>query len=364
MSRSDLFRWAVLGTGGVSRKFVLGLRAVPGHQAVVAASRSPDKATRFARDFGLEAADYAAAAAWNAADAVYIATPPSEHEAQATLAIAAGKPVLIEKPFALDAAAARRIEQAARNTGVFVMEAMWTRFLPLITDIKTRITRGDLGDLRAFEACFYGNDLPDPGVSLFDPARGGGALMHRGVYGLSLARHLLGPVADMQAMGRSGATGVDEDCALTLRHANGAISTVRASLRAAGLNSAQIYGTRATIRIDPPIYRPAAARIISVAPRTGGSSGPGGGGRLEKIKEGALAQGANQRMARLKTFLRPPGQALSVPFVGNGYGHEAAAVAAAVRAGQGQSPVMPLDESVEIMDLMDRARAMMRESAE
>ena len=95
----------------------------------------------------------------------------------------------------------------------------------------------------------------------------------------------------------------------------------------------------------------------------GGSSGPGGG-RLEKVKEGALAQGANQRLARIKTFLRPPGQALSAPFVGNGYGHEAAAVAAAVRAGQGQSAVMPLGESVEIMDLMDRARAIMKESAE
>ena len=354
------FRWAILGTGGVSRKFVLGLRAVPGHSAVAVASRRPENAARFAKDFGMQAADYADAAGFADADAVYIATPPSEHEAHAALAIAAGKSVLIEKPFALDAAAAARIASAARAAGSFAMEAMWTRFLPLVTEIRTRIARGELGELRAFEGAFYGNDVPDPGMSLFDPARGGGALMHRGVYGLSLARHLLGPVADMQVMGRIGATGVDEDCALNLRHEGGAISTIRASLRTIGTNAAQISGTEATIRLDPPIYRPVRARLSPTRPRTGGSSGSGPG-RLERLREGGLAQGLNQRLGPLRSAVRPTGQGLFAPFDGNGYGHEAEAVAAAVRAGQGESPLMPLDESVEIMELIDRARAAMRD---
>lgn len=360
MAESSPFRWAILGTGGVSRKFTLGLKAVPGQSAVVCASRSPDNAARFARDFGLEAAEYAAAAAHPKADAVYIATPPSEHEAQALLAIGAGKPVLIEKPFALDAGAAARIAAAAQDAGVFAMEAMWTRFLPLTRALKARVDAGDLGAARAFEARFYGNDRPDPDASLFDPARGGGALMHRGIYGLSLARYFLGPVAELQAMGRLGETGIDEECALTLRHENGAISTIRASLRAAGISAAELYGTQASYRIAPPIYRPFAARRIAVPPRAGGTSGPGagnGGGRLEGLKEGSFAQGLNQRLARLKEFLRPPGQGISAPFAGNGYGHEAAALAEAVRAGRREHPAMPLAESVEIMALVDQARA-------
>lgn len=358
MAESSPFRWAILGTGGVSRKFTLGLKAVPGQSAVVCASRSPDNAARFARDFGLETAEYAAAAAHPEADAVYIATPPSEHEAQALLAIGAGKPVLIEKPFALDAAAAARIADAAQTAGVFAMEAMWTRFLPLTRALKARVEAGDLGQPRAFEARFFGNDRPDPGASLFDPARGGGALMHRGVYGLSLARHFLGPVAELQAMGRLGETGVDEDCALTLRHENGAISTIRAGLRAAGISGAELYGTQASYRILPPLYRPFAARRIAVPPRAGGTSGPGaGGGRLEGLKEGGVAQGLNQRLARLKEFLRPPGQGVAAPFAGNGYGHEAASLAEAVRAGRTEHALMPLAESVEIMALVDQARA-------
>ena len=363
MADSSPFRWAILGTGGVSRKFILGLKAAPGQSAVVCASRSPDNAARFARDFGLETAEYAGAAAHPGVDAVYIATPPSEHEAQALLAIGAGKPVLIEKPFALDAAAAGRIAEAARTAGVFAMEAMWTRFLPLTRALKARVEAGDLGEARAFEARFYGNDRPDPGASLFDPARGGGALMHRGIYGLSLARHFLGPVAELQAMGRLGETGVDEDCALTLRHENGALSTIRASLRAAGINAAELYGTKATYRIAPPLYRPFAARRIAVSPRTGGTSGAGnGGGRLEGLKEGGAAQGLNQRLARLKEFVKPPGQGISAPFAGNGYGHEAEAVAEAVRAGRTEHAAMPLEESVEIMGLIDRARASWREA--
>lgn len=356
MAESSPFRWAILGTGGVSRKFILGLRAVPGQSAVVCASRNPENAARFAKDFGLEVADYALAAAHSQADAVYIATPPSEHEAQALMAVAARKPVLIEKPFALDAPAAERIAEAARAAGVFAMEAMWTRFLPLTRALKSRVDAGELGQPRAFEAQFFGNDRPDPAASLFDPARGGGALMHRGVYGLSLARHFLGPVAELQAMARLGETGVDEDCAVTLRHENGAISSVRAGLRAAAINAATLYGTEATFQIAPPIYRPFAARRIAVPPRAGGTSGAGGG-RLEGLKEAGFAQGLNQRLNRLKGFLRPPGQGIAARFAGNGYGHEAEAVAEAVRAGRTEHALMPLAESVEIMELIDRARA-------
>lgn len=186
--------------------------------------------------------------------------------------------------------------------------------------------------------------------------------MHRGIYGLSLARHFLGPIVELEAMGRVGETGVDEECVLTLRHESGAISTVQAGLRAAGINTATIYGTKATYCLAPPIYRPFTARRIAMTPRVGGTGGQGGG-RLEGLKESGFAQGLNQRLARLKDFLRPPGRTISHPFTGNGYGHEAAALAEAVARGLGESPVMPVSESVELMEWIDRARALMNGDA-
>ncbi|MEX2517998.1 MAG: Gfo/Idh/MocA family oxidoreductase [Paracoccaceae bacterium] len=358
------FRWAILGAGGVSRKFVLGLRAL-GDAAtpIVVASRMPENAKRFAASLGVpESASYEDAAAHPQVDAVYIATPPSEHEAHAALAIAAGKPVLIEKPFALDAAAAARIAVQAEAAGVFCMEAMWTRFLPMLDTLRARIANGEIGEIRSFEGGFFGSDAPDAANSLFDPARGGGALMHRGIYPLSLARHLLGPVSTLQAMARIGETGVDEDVALTLRHASGAISTLRASLRASGPNGAIIRGAKGVIEIAPPIYRPFKARLTVVSPRKGGT-GAGGGGRFEALKEGGFLQGLNQRADGLKALLRSRAGGLSGKFEGNGYHYEAAAVAAAVTAGQGEHALMPLAESVEIMDLVDQAKSQWTEAA-
>ena len=352
--RAPPFRWAVLGTGGVSAKFVRGLAAVPGHAAVACASRRPERAAAFARAFALEACDWEGAAGHPEADAVYVATPPSEHERHARLAIAAGKAVLVEKPFAIDADAAARIADAARAAGVFAMEAMWTRFQPLLAAIRARAGAGDLGELRGFEGRFLAPVRPDPAASLFDPLRGGGALMHRGVYALSLARHLLGPVDELSAVARIGATGVDEDCVLALRHASGAVSSLRAGLRSPGANGAELYGTDATIRIAAPIFRPGAARLIAARPRAGGT---GGGGRLAGVRESGLAQAIAQRLGPWRAALMPPGRALRAPYAGNGYGHQAAAVAAAVRAGETECALMPLAESVEIMGLIDRARA-------
>lgn len=352
------FRWAILGTGGVSRKFAADLRTLPGHDIVAVASRSPENADRFARETGAEAMDYERAAACRDADAVYVATPPSLHEVHACAAIAAGKAVLVEKPFAFDAEAAARIRDAARSAGVFCMEAMWTRFLPLMDRLREEIAAGRLGPLRGFVGGFTDNALPDPADSLFDPARGGGALMHRGLYPVSLARHFMGPVVETRAMARLGPTGVDEDVTLSLRHESGAVSTVTAGLRAAGLNRATLHGEAATVEIAPPIYRPFAARVLSMTPRVGGTGGSGAqGGRLSRLKETGLAQGANQWLTPLKDALRPPGRGIAARYRGNGYGHEAQAVATAVAAGQTEHPLMPLDESVEIMAIIDAARA-------
>ena len=348
---AERMTWAILGAGPIAVAFLQGL-APMGDRAAVVASRRPERAQALAARHRLRAASYEDAVHDPSVQAIYIATPPALHEEHARLAIAAGKAVLIEKPFALDEAAAARIRAGARAAGVFCMEAMWTRFQPLLGAIRARIDAGELGEIRQFEGAFCGADRPDPALSLFDPARGGGALMHRGVYALSLARYLLGPVSDLHARARIGVTGVDEDCVLSLRHASGALSVVRASLSSNGPNGMIIQGSAGTLRVEPPIYRPLGARLYTTRPREGGAGGSAGG-----LRGSALAHRAFQRLGPALRGLRPGGTALRAPYAGNGYGHQVAAVEAALAEGRTESPFMPLDESVEIMGLIDAARA-------
>jgi len=349
------FRWAILGTGAVARKFALDLRQL-GDRAVlqVVASRRAENAAGFAADLGVAdvAPDYAAAAGADV-DAVYIATPPAQHEAHALMAIAAGRAVLIEKPFALDAGAAARITAAAQSANVFCMEAMWTRFQPLSDTIKARIDAGEIGEVRGFEARFMAANQTDPQASLFDPARGGGALMHRGIYPVSLARFLLGPVADSQAMGHVGETGVDEDSALMLRHTSGAISTLRASLRANGPDGMAIYGTAGTLHITGPVWRPTGAVLKHTRPSP---ATPGGPRRFEALRESGAGLRLSGALGHLRGALGRGQTRIRAPFSGNGYHYEAQVVMQAVRQGHTEDPRMPLSQSIEIMQIIDAAR--------
>ena len=317
------------------------------------ASRTPEHVERFGRDFGIPFAttDEAAAVRLTEVDAVYIATPPSEHLRQALIAIEAGKAVLIEKPFATTASEARQIVAAARAGGVFCMEAMWTRFMPLLAGIRSVLADGTLGEVRGLSGSFGISNAPDATAGLFDPARGGGALLHRGIYPLSLARHLLGPVTHVQARARMGEAGVDEDVHLVLDHDNGAISSFLGSLRAPLANDLEITGTHGRIAVEAPIFRPFRARLYKTTPRSGMPSG----GRFEAVKEGRILQRMAQ--ARLATAVRGRPHTIFRPFEGNGYGHEAVEVARCLQEGWLESPLMPLDESVEIMEIIDAARA-------
>ncbi len=348
-----LCRWAILGTGGVARKFVLDLKASGAGRAVVVASRNPDNAHRFAAELGVATAapDYETAVQ-AAVDAVYVATPPALHEAHALLAIGAGHAVLIEKPFAANAAAAARITAAAHAAGVFCMEAMWTRFQPMMETLRAKIASGDLGEIRGFDARFMVANRPDAASSLF----AGGALIHRGIYPLSLARHLLGPVTDMQAMGRLGETGADEDCVLVLRHASGALSTLRASLRADGPEGMAVHGTQGTAVLDGPVYRPTRGHIRWTRPLPA-ATGQAGPRRFEAFRESTFGLRLSRGLGQLKSATGRAATRLPARLSGNGYRYQALAVAEALRAGRTEDPRMTPEESLEIMDLIDRARA-------
>lgn len=351
------FRWSILGTGAVARKFVLDLACLKGRaKAHVVASRSPENARNFASDLGIPhaLAGYEEAIAADV-DAVYIATPAAFHEPQAMAAITAGKPVLIEKPMAGNAAAAQRIVAAASAANVFCMEALWTRFLPPIETVYDQITSGSLGRIIGFDARFMAANSPDPATSIFDPARDGGAMLHRGIYPLSLARRLLGPITDTTAFVRNGETQVDEDSVVLLHHQSGALSSLRASLRANGPEGMAIYGTKATIYLDGPVYRPLAVRRVPTHPARI-PTGPAPKRTFERLRETRTGLRTTSTLKRLLTVLKGSHR-IPAKFQGNGYHYQVKALMDAVQAGKISDARMTPEESVEILALIDQVKS-------
>jgi predicted dehydrogenase len=350
-------RWAIVGTGEVAGKFAIGLRQVPGAELTLIASRSAERASALAAALGAAGSvgGYEAAAAAEV-DAVYVATPPSEHRANALLFIEAGKPVLIEKPFALNAEDARAIADAARAAGVFCMEGMWTRFMPAMQAVRDLIAQGRIGEPRSLFASFAVADEVDPGNRFFRPDLGGGASTHRLVYPLSLALDLLGPASLVSAGLTWGRTGIDEDCLASLRHANGALSSLYASARTTADNNLVILGTEGRLRFEGPIYRPFGVRFEAVRSRRRGAPR---WSRMAVFKEGPLAQGLRQRLDGL-VGLRSQSRRFRAPYIGNGYAHEAMEVMYALDRGWREHPSMSLDASIAVADLLDQIRTVGR----
>ena len=343
------FRWGIWGTGTVSAKFAMGLHTVAGAQVAWVLSRDEQRAKAFAGQVSADASFAEPAAAFAAgADAVYIATPPTTHADCAETALAAGLPVLVEKPFAASEHDAKRIATAARSADLFAMEAMWTRFHPAVQRARQLIQDGAIGTPRALCASFA--IATKPGGSLYDSNAGGGALLHRGVYPLSLARYLLGPIVENQAMIRQHESEVDAETAVQLRHENGAISQCVAAIDVTQSNGLEIAGDKGTLKFIGPIYRPWGLRLQSVEARSSKASP----GRFAALRETGWAQTAQRIVAGLRG---PHGQKISASYTGNGYGHQASEVMSRIAAKEMESPIMPLDESVEIVGLMQRLLA-------
>ena len=351
------FRWAILGTGMVLRKFLLGLRNSEFDAYVTTiASRTRANVERFARDFQVPhvSESYEAACAWSEADAVYIATPPIVHEPHALMAISENKPVLLEKPFAMNATSANRIVSAARSAKVFCMEAMWTRFMPLIRHVKQMVDSGAVGEIRAFAGNFSTATRPGTWTGIFKAESGGGALMYRGVYPLSLACLLMGPVIEAHTVAAFGETGVDEDTTVACRHEAG-ISTLQTSLRTNAANDFRIMGTTGVIHVESPICSPFRLHYRPVESRE--SPGPGDP-RKESIRESGLMQGLIRRVQGPITLIRGrSGRTITKHFKGNGYHYEADELMRSVRAGRIESKTLSLDDSVIVMEALDKARA-------
>lgn len=354
---SNKIRWGILGTGFIAKEFALGLATVPEAEIVAVASRSLKNAQAFAGQFKIPKAYDRYEDLVNDAnvDVVYIATPNNRHKDDCILSLNAGKAVLCEKPFSLNAQEARQVIDLARDRKVFCMEAMWMRFMPLIQEVKNQVATGAIGEINLIVADFGYHRPFSPEDRLYSPELGGGALLDRGVYPLSLVFYLLGTPSDVVSKASLAPTGVDQHSGVILSYPQGALAILTASVAAQTSNEALIVGTKGQIRIHEPFYRPEKISL-QVFPEAipGGSSASGGSVTLkDKLKQNALVKGLYRNLSPL---LKKEGDSRSQPVEGNGYNYEAAEVIRCLKAGELESKIMPLDQTLAIMETLDRIR--------
>jgi predicted dehydrogenase len=252
---------------------------------------------------------------------VYVAAPHSEHRRLALLAIAAGKHVLVEKPFTVNGAEAREVAAAARSANVLAMEGMWTRYLPQADVIRQLLAVDALGEVR-FVHADHGQKLSTEG-RLYQPDLGGGALLDLGVYPVAFAFSVLGAPTQVVASGSLTGNGLDEQSVVSLRYASGAQAAVTTTMLARTPTTAAVAGTEALLEGESPFYAPSAF-TLSAPPRGSGPS---------------------------MTWRDDSGIVDS-----DGLCYQAAALARYAGEGRVESPLLPLDESIAIIDVLEEAR--------
>lgn len=257
-------RWGILATGGIARLFTRDL-LVAGLDVRAVGSRTIHRAAGFAEEFGISRAhgSYEALVSDPDVDIVYIASPHPQHAEHALLALEAGKHVLVEKPFTLNQAEARRVQQAAQRRGLLALEAMWTRYLPHMMRIRALLRDGALGEVRTVFADHTQQLSTDPAHRINALGLGGGALLDLGIYPISFAWDMLGAPESLTSSARYGETGADTEVATIFTHAEGALSTMISSSRAAGPNTAHVVGTAARIDIDRVWYSASSFRLTA-----------------------------------------------------------------------------------------------------
>ncbi len=372
VSPTPTLRWGILGPGGIAESFADDLAFVPGAQLVAVGSRSRERAVAFATRRAIPYAhgSYEALVADPNVDIVYIATPHSRHAEDALLCLAAGKHVLVEKPFTVTGGEAQQVAEAARESGRFVMEAMWTRFFPLFNTVRELIISGRIGSVTELRADF-GNVVPyDPAHRLWNPDLAGGALLDLGVYPLTWAVGLLGWPESVEADASFAPNGVDEATGMRLRHQGGAVSLLHVSQRRRTPNRVVVEGSDGRVTIAAPLYSP---RRVTVS-HHGGTSAvtpwtrsladldqPGSPilGRTDRLPAKLLRvweSGPSRRVRNRVAEQTSPTDPLVDLSPGNGYHYEAEECGRCIAAGLTESPAWTLDESVQMVRLLGEVR--------
>ena len=315
-----IIKFGILGTGWIADKMADALSSVNGAQKYAVASRGGDKASAFAQKYGFEKSygSYEALVADPDVDVVYIATPHNLHFENTMMCIDQGKNVLCEKPFAVNAHQVHQMIDHARNKGVFLMEAMWSRFLPHMIHAKQMVESGQLGKIHLLVADFcIHRPMTDPLDRKFNPELIGGALMDIGIYPVFLAQYILGAPLDQVSMAGLGVTGVDLNCSSIYQYPGQTQAVLHSSFLAESGVKAAIYGEKGSLVFDSFWFMP-----------------------------GDL------------TFIDIDGKSTPIHFekVSNGYNYEAEEVVRCIRAGLKQSPMMTWDDSIALIDRLDAIR--------
>ena len=312
-------RWGIAAPGAIAAQFAEGMALVDGGVLSAVGSRSKDRADAFGDRFDIpnRHGSYDDLMADPTVDVVYVATPHAQHEAVVLAALEAGKHVLCEKPFALNAAQAERMASAARARGLFAMEALWSRFLPAYRVVADLLAEGRIGEPLLVEADFGFRVPLMPEHRLFDLAQGGGALLDLGIYPLQLCSMVLGTPDSVAAEGHVGSTGADEQVAAVLHHNGGTLGVVKAATRIGLSCTARIAGADGWIELPAMMHRP--TRV-----------GLGTSAALEWI---------------------------DADYEGEGLRFQAEEVHRCLAAGRTESDIAPLDETLALARTMDDIRA-------
>ena len=314
-------KWGILGTGVMAQNFAKALAIIPDADLVAVGSRNHNTAKDFAKKYNVSKAygAYEDLAEDNNVDAIYISTPNIYHKDNSLLCLQSQKHVLCEKPFTINAYEAEEVIRCAKKNKLFLMEGMWTRFLPAIVRVRNLLSNGVIGEVRMLFADFGFQGNCNPEGRLLNPELGGGSLLDVGVYALSFSSMVFGAPDRVHGIANFGTTGVDEQAGYILGYAGGQIAVHASALGLTTPQSATIIGTEGSIKIE----RFWCARRILVEKARAGKN-------TETIEE--------------------------FPIEGNGYHYEAQEVINCIRKGKLESHIMPLNESLSVMQTMDEIR--------
>ena len=310
-------RWGIIGTGKIANKFAQAVQNADGATLVAVASRTRESADAFAQKYQIPNAfaGYETLASFDEVDAVYIGLPHTYHPVYAELFMSAGKHVLSEKPICINCRQLAHLQEIQKEKNVYLMEALWTRFLPAVLKLKDMLRDGIIGQVLEVSADFCYRKTDKESGTVYKREYAGGSLLDVGIYGLNFASIFLGDQVKTVQSAVHTDYGIDERTHILLTYENGAIARISSAVALEKPEDAYIYGTGGYIHI-PHFY--AASEFTVVTP------------------EGK--------------------QEFSFPYKGNGFEEEIEECNRCILSGKTQSDIMPLTQSAEILRLMDEVR--------
>ncbi|WP_430410087.1 Gfo/Idh/MocA family protein [Kordia sp.] len=311
--------WGIIGLGKIANKFAADLQLSETSTLYGVASRSLEKATEFATKYNAKKTfnSYEALVHDSEIDVIYIATPHTFHFENTMLCLRNNKAVLCEKPMGINSTQVKKMIAEATTKKLFLMEAVWTRFMPAIEKVMELIDKKVIGEITSIRADFGFRSEFNAESRLFNKALGGGTLLDIGIYPIFLSLVVLGIPTNINAMARMTPTNVDRFCAMLFDYENGEKAILESSFEANTPTEAYIHGTKGTLKIHRQFHQPTAITLYKNDQET----------------------------------------VIELPFTGNGYFHEIEEVNACIRDGKTESSKLPLAFSEQLIQIIDRVKS-------